>query len=167
MQKKEGRNAGAFHYSLYLDTDEKQPRFVVGTTSKTIFTLLRMHEKLGDEKYLSSATKGADWLLKMIRDEGNVYAYSELEDDGKWMRGTKDSTLYNGQVLSALSRMYTATEDQKYLDGATKIANYLKAKVENEGCYIGDDYRKANPISSSWVVLALLDFHKASGDPEI
>src|SRR5690606_15219015 len=37
----------------------------------------------------------------------------------------------------------------------------------SEGCYLGDDYRAPNPISSSWVILSLLDFARASGDPTI
>jgi hypothetical protein len=60
--------------------------------------------------------------------------------------------------------MHRATSDAKYLDGAARSAGYLSRKVSSEGCYLGDDYRKPNPISSSWAVLALLDFAKATGD---
>jgi hypothetical protein len=76
----------------------------------------------------------------------------------------KESTLYTGQMLSALSRTYRATKETKYLDAAAQTATFLAGKVEAQGCYVGDEYRKPNPVSSSWLVLSLLDFVKASGD---
>lgn len=165
MQRPEGKHAGAFHYSIFTDTNEKEDRYVVGTTSKTIFTLLELHRRTSEQKYLDAAVKGADWLLTMIRDEGNVKPYVRLRDD-KWMSVSKDSTLYNGQVLSALSRMYRVTGEQKYMDGADTLAAYIQQKVVDEGCYVGDDYRDPNPISSSWVIMSLLDYTYASGNQE-
>src|SRR5690606_8981896 len=43
-------------------------------------------------------------------------------------------------------------------------AGYLADKVASEGCYLGDDYRTPNPISSSWAILSLFDHARASGD---
>src|SRR5688572_12441470 len=79
-------------------------------------------------------------------------------------RSNKESMLYTGQVLSALSRTNRATRDHKYLDAAAQTASYLLGKVTKSGCYVGDEYRKPNPISSSWVVMSMLDFVKATGD---
>jgi len=156
---KEGSRAdGAFHYSYFLDRDEKEEYFVSGTTAKTIFTLLVFYDRTEDEKYLEAATKAADWLLTMIRDEGKVKSYVKQRDDGKWYSGTKESLLYNGQVLSALSRMYRITGDERYLEGADKIAGRVLEIVDEQGCYLGDDYRATNDISSSWAIMSLTDF---------
>ncbi|MBU2259049.1 glycoside hydrolase family 127 protein [Patescibacteria group bacterium] len=154
---------GAFHYSFSLDTEERERKFVVGTTSKTIFTLLEMYRRTEDERYLEAAKKAADWLLTMQKDDGSMKSYV-VDRDGKWFFSTKESTLYNGQVLSALSRMYRVTEGARYLEVAEDIADFLRAKVEKDGCYIGDDYRPDNPISSSWFVMSMVDYYLATHD---
>ena len=165
MQNKdqESKAYGAFHYSYYLDTKEREKHFVVGTTAKTIFTLLELYKLTGDSKYLESAKLGADWLITMQKPDGTIISYRVFRE-GKWYHGTKESLLYNGQVLSALSRIYNITKDEKYYNAAEKIAKYLTQKVEEEGCCLGDDYRAKNPISSSWAALSLLDFYKINND---
>lgn len=160
------RSEGAFFYSYFLETGEKEEHFVSGTTAKTIFTLLEFHRRTGDEKYLQAATKAADWLLTIIRDDGSVKSYVKQRGDGKWYSGKKESLLYNGQVLSALSRMYRVTKNEEYLEGAEAIAGRVLSFVEEQGCYIGDDYRITNDISSSWAVMSLTDFVRATGDED-
>ncbi|KIG19074.1 hypothetical protein DB30_05978 [Enhygromyxa salina] len=155
---------GAFHYSLDLTHEEREPRLVVGTSSKTIFTLLELHQLTGDPTQLQAARMAADWLLTMQDEEGGVTPELRLDPDGNWAPVEEESVLYTGQVLSALSRMYVATGDARYLEGATRTAGWMLAKREREGCYVGDGYRKPNPVSSSWMILSLFDFAKASND---
>jgi len=162
----ESKRFGAFHYSFDLDKEERERKFVVGTTSKTIFTLLEMYRRTEDERYLEAAKKASDWLLTMQRDDGSMKSYA-VDRDGKWFFSTKESTLYNGQVLSALSRMYRVTNDERYLEVAEDIADFLLAKVEKDGCYIGDDYRPNNPISSSWFVMSMVDYYLATRDEDV
>lgn len=166
MQEEELKKAkGAFHYSFNLEDGRKDDKFVVGTNSKTIYTLLKLYERTGDEKYLRSARGSADWLLEMQEPNGKMKSYVRRRDN-KWFYSTKYSVLYNGEVLSALSRMYRATGEERYLEGAEKIALNFQNMVETEGCYVGDDYRNKNPISSAWVVMSLLDYYRASGEKE-
>jgi hypothetical protein len=155
---------GAFHYSLDLEQSVREPLFVVGTTSKSIFTLIELHALTGDLVYLDAARMAGNWLLTMQDADGRVSSELRQDSDGTWSVTEEESLLYTGQVLSALSRLYEATADQQYLDGASRTAARLTAKVQSEGCYLGDDYRSPNPISSSWVVLSLFDFARASGD---
>ena len=159
MQSKEEETYGAFHYSYYYETDEKEPKFVVGTTALSIFTLLDLYEKTGDSRYLDSAELGGDWLTTMQKPDGTMKPYKRYEA-GKWLYGTQESLLYNGQVLAALSRLYIATGEQRYYDTARAIADHFSERVEKEGCYLGDDYRTPNPISSAWVIMSLMDFYK-------
>jgi uncharacterized protein YyaL (SSP411 family) len=112
---------------------------------------------------LTAARGGADWLLTMQRKNGSMKPYIRLRG-GKWYHSTKESMLYNGQVLSALSRMYGATGDKKYFAAAQKIAERFVGKYKSDGCYVGDDYRKPNPISSSWMILALFDYFLVTDD---
>jgi len=163
---KDSKAYGGFRYSYFKDTKEKEDKYVVGTTSKTIFTLLDLHTRTGESKYLESAKIAADWLLTMQKDDGRMKSYTRY-DDGKWYSSTQFSYLFNGQVLSALSRMYTATGNQKYYDAAERIATVFAEDIEEQGWYLGDDYRPKNPISSSWAILSLFDWYKVSGNGSI
>jgi len=155
---------GAFHYALDLDLQQTEPRFVVGTTSKSIFTLIELHALTDEPEYLGAARLAADWLLTMQRPDGSVRSELRRQPNGSWVVTEKESILYTGQVLSALSRLHAATGDNHYLEAAAHTAGHLAGKVESEGCYLGDDYRAPNPISSSWAILSLFDFARASGD---
>jgi hypothetical protein len=159
MQSKDDETYGAFHYSYDYETGEKEQRFVVGTTALSIFTLLDLYERTGDSRYLESAKLGGNWLTTMQKPDGTMKPYKRYES-GRWLYGTQESLLYNGQVLSALSRLYIVTGEQRYYDTARAIADHFVERVENEGCYLGDDYRNRNPISSAWVIMSLLDFYK-------
>lgn len=165
MQDLTGETRGAFHYSYYTDTREKELRFVVGTAALNIFTLLDMYERTAEENYLEAAELAGDWLLTMQREDGVMKPYKEYEN-GEWQEGNKESLLYNGQVLSALSRLYEATEKEDYYNTANKIATHFVDKVGREGCFLGDEYRSPNPISSAWVVMSLWDFYKIDSKTE-
>ena len=160
-KNKESKGYGAFYYSYNLDNKKREEKFVVGTTAKTIFTLLELYKRSGDFKYLESAELGADWLITMQNPNGSMMSYARHRN-GKWLTSKKNSLLYDGQVLSAFSRIYNATKEKKYYNAAEKIAQQLTQKVEEKGCYLGDDYRQKNPISSSWVIMSLLDFYKVN-----
>jgi hypothetical protein len=163
MQSKDAETYGAFHYSYYYVTETKEPRFVVGTAALSIFTLLDLYQLTGDSRYLESAKLGGDWLTTMQKPDGVMKAYKSYVG-GKWVYGEKESLLYNGQCLSALSRLYRATAEERYYATAEKIAEHFVERVEKGGCYLGDEYRWQNPISSAWVVMSLLDFYKVNED---
>ncbi len=162
-KNKEDKRYGAFHYSYYLDSMEKEKKFVVGTSALSIFTLLRLYDLTGEFKYLESAKLAGDWLTTMQEPDGSMKPYVRYSD-GKWVHGTKESLLYEGQVLSSLSKLYGATGEKKYYDTAEKIAERFAKKYEEEKGYIEGEYRKKNPISNSWVVMSLMDFYKVNQD---
>jgi hypothetical protein len=92
MQSKDKESYGAFHYSYYLKSEEKQLRFVVGTTALSIFTLSDLYARTGDAKYLESAKLGGDWLTTMQKSDGWMKAYQE-DKDGEWVYGGKITSL--------------------------------------------------------------------------
>jgi len=161
MQNKDEKEYGAFHYSYYLESKEKELKFVVGTSALTIFTLLRLYELTNGSKYLESAKLAGDWLITMQEPDGCMKPYVRYSD-GKWLYGTKESLLYNGQVLSAFSKLYQVTSDRRYYDTAEGIAQRFAKKYEKEQGYIQGEYRKKNPISNSWVVMSLMDFYRVN-----
>ncbi|MEJ2724166.1 MAG: glycoside hydrolase family 76 protein [Deltaproteobacteria bacterium] len=167
MQSKEmpgTKSYGAFHYSYDIRTRKADRLYVVGTSAKTIFTLLELYRFTGEPRYLESARMAAQWLLTMQRPNGTVTSSLRQDQNGGWHHEGKFSFLYTGQVLSALSRMYLATGEHVYLHGAGKIGGDIEALLPPNRGYVGDDYRKPNPVSSSWAVRSLLDFSEASGD---
>lgn len=165
MQNKdlESKRYGAFHYSYYLNTGEKEKKFVVGTAALSIFTLLRLYNLTEEEKYLESAKLAGNWLTTMQKEDGKMRPYVRYNGE-KWVYGNKESLLYEGQVLSALSKLYTKTQDEKYFEAAQKIANRFTEKYQKEQGYIEGEYRKKNPISNSWVVMSLMDFYRVNPD---
>ena len=154
---------GGFYYSYDLERGAPDHKLVVGTASKTIFTLLELSRIPGQKHFLDNATRAADWLLTMQRKNGDVKPYIRLRG-GRWVFSNKSSLLYTGQVLSALSRIYAVTGDGRYGDAAHLTSRYLLDRVARGGCYLGDDYRKPNPVSSSWLILSLFDYARATGD---
>ncbi len=165
MQKKDrvSRAYGAFQYSYYLDSNSKEEKFPVATSVLSIFTLLRLYDLTNDEKYLESAKLAGDWLTTMQKPDGVIRPYGRYVE-GKWLMGKRESLLYNGQVLSALSKLYKITGEIKYYNTAKGIAKHFVAKYEEENGYIEGDYRTKNPISNSWVVMSLMDFYDSKTD---
>lgn len=164
-QAKDGPNKGGFYYGFNPVTKKKSCLIVVGTTSKTIFTLLELHRFYSnDTEYLTAAKQAGDWLLTRINADGTVRPVASC-NSGKWRDSNQQSFLYSGQVLSALSRLYNVTREDKYLDGAHKIAHHFLTEVAQQGVIVGDDYRPANSISTSWVMMSLIDIAKVDSNP--
>ena len=163
MQEKTGENSGAFHYSFNKKTGQKDNRFVVGTASKTIFTLLWLNEITRDKKYLDAAIAAGNWLMTKVDAEGRVNPVARYSATKKKMiQLKKQSFLYSGQVLSALSRLYKATGNKVYYQKPTLIANRFVKHVENNGAFVGDDFRSPNSVSTSWLVMSLIDYAKVN-----
>lgn len=169
MQEKNGENAGAFHYS-YNKTSQKKDekfgsgRFVVGTASKTIFTLLMLYDRTKDEQYLNAAKQAGNWLMTKVDNKGTVISVT-AQFHGKTLKKTKQSFLYSGQILSALSRLYAVTRDKSYYNTASKIAKKILDYVEHKSAFLGDEYRSPNSVTTSWVVMSLLDYAKINPAP--
>ena len=159
MQVRSGPNKGAFHYSFDPITNEKRQRFVVGTVSKTIFTLLELYRLEKNPRHLAAAKAAGKWLLAHVKDDGSVT--SEVLKRGstqKWESVPKHSVLYSSETLSALSRLYTYTKQPRWRKAATRIASRLITQAKQQGMVLSDDYRPPNTISTSWLAMALLDY---------
>lgn len=154
---------GGFYYAFSSEKHLKRGPIVSGTASKSIFSLLLLNKALNDSKYLKSAMFAGDWLLTMIEPDGKVISYVNFDKE-KRVLCHRYSLLYSGQVLSALSRLYEVTKEARYYNGAQKIARHFLKRIEQEGTLLGDDYRPANSISSSWVLMSLIDFSRISKD---
>lgn len=166
MQVTQGEHKGAFYYSYYPATQRKERRLVVGTASKTIFTLLDLYRRSGDARLLASARAAGDWLLTRVGPRGWVYPVVKWSDGKKrYWEIQNQSVLYSSQTLSALSRLAKVTGEARYLDAATRVAGRLVRISRKTDYFVGDRYRPPNTISTSWVAMSLLDYHAASQNP--
>lgn len=165
-QLKQGPNAGGFYYGYNPAKKTFTCKVVVGTASKTIFTLLELNRFYTNEPgYLKAAQRAGDWLLTMVHQDGKVTPVASC-DKGSWQYQQKQSLLYSGQVLSALSRLYAVTRDPRYKATASRIAQHFVQLVNEQGTLLGDDFRPANSISTSWVMMSLIDYAKINDDPK-
>lgn len=159
-QVKSGPQKGGFYYAVDSHTKQKTCRVVVGTAAKAIFALLAMNQRYPqDVVYLEHAKQAGNWLIKQVDMRGQVTTAAQCHDN-QWQYSHKQSLLYSGQVLSALSRLYGVTKDPRYLQSAKYIVTYFIRMVALKGPILGDDYRPANSISSSWILMGLLDYVK-------
>jgi hypothetical protein len=166
MQAQDGAQKGAFHYAFEPANNAKQQRFVVGTTAKTVFTLLELHRRSGEQRYLDAAVLAGQWLAARVRRDGRVVATTIWSPSKKrWVRFRRESILYNCETLSALSRLQQVQPQPQFHDAAARIAKRLLAKASDNAFFVGDDYRKANNISTSWLTMSFLDFARISDDP--
>jgi hypothetical protein len=157
MQCQEGPCRGAFYHSYFPAEKRREERFVVGTASKTIFTLLQLWRRGQDPRYLRAAEQAGEWLTTMVNSNGSVNAALEWKD-GKWQTETQFSLLYSGQVLSALSRLYAVDQNERYRKAADRIAALFRGKVAGAGGgVLGDAFREPNSVSTSWVAQAMYD----------
>lgn len=155
-----GPQKGGFYYAIDPLTQQHTCRVVVGTAAKSIFALLAMHQRYPkDSVYLDHAKQAGDWLIQQVDSQGHVIAAAVCYGK-QWQYNRKQSLLYSGQVLSALSRLYHVTQDRRYLLPAKHIADHFMQLVATQGPLLGDDYRPANSISSSWILMSLLDYVK-------
>lgn len=160
-----GSHKGAFYYGYDPKTHSFLRRLVVGTTAKSIFALLALNEQEPKNAlYLARAKIAGDWLLTRVEANGNVNSILVWKND-QWQSTYRQSLLYSGQVLAALARLYRITHEQRYYQGATRIADHFVQLVNQNGPLLGDDYRPANSISSSWVLMSLIDYAKINGSP--
>lgn len=166
QQLLDGPQKGAFYYSFNPQTKKHAQRVVVGTTSKTIFTLIKLHERYPSHtEYLNRAQLAGDWLAKQVHEDGKVTpVYSKRH--GQWVANNQQSLLYSGQVLSALSRLYLVTKNPIYKAKASLIAQHFLELIKTKGYLLGDEYRPANSISTSWVLMSLLDYSRLDANPE-
>ncbi|WP_028388540.1 hypothetical protein [Legionella fairfieldensis] len=164
MQIPDGENTGGFYYAYHVKTHKKTLRAVVGTASKTIFTLLELHRFSGEQLYLTAAKRAGDWLITMVKSDGRVTSEAIYSKD-HWQYNHNQSFLYSGQVLSALSRLALVTKEPRYYKTASLIARRIVKETTRQNYFVGDDFRAPNTISTSWVTMALIDYAKVNKAP--
>lgn len=97
---------------IYEDLQDLRPTF---------YGQLIAYRLLGDKKYLQSAIKGADWLLRNAVDK---LSFVGVCGDARFVNDF--ATI---QCSMALYELYEITQEKKYLDGALETARYYTTSI--------------------------------------
>jgi len=123
---------------------------IISGSAGIVLALLDAHRITGDERYRDAARAGADGLLAIAK---------RAADGSCWPISSQSKTLYSGfshgtaGVGYTLARVYAATGDKRYLDGALEAARWLDrnaVRVTEGNCTAWRRTEGAEPVWEGW-----------------
>jgi len=130
--------------------ERKADEIKLGGNGVSIIMLSEYMDIFATDEYTDLVRHLANGILK-LEDENGAY-YHVLNFPGFSRKEAYRTVYYDGEATFALTRAYTVTREQKYLDGAAKA-------VEN---FIAKDYTK---YRDHWVSYALNEITKYRQEP--
>jgi hypothetical protein len=95
----------------------------LGSTALSVVALAEYQRATGDKRYLPTATKLAEFILWMQRDDGSFrHRYDPVK---KQADNEAQDLYYSGEAALALARMHTVTGDARYAKGAEAALDWL------------------------------------------
>jgi len=135
VQQKEGEHLGAFN-SWY---DDELGGFAFAypeITGYGITLLTYLYNLEKEEIYLQKAKIAANWILdKVIDSDGGCFScfpYFEKYNKNKGVKYLFDS----GIILNGIVNLYRETNDERYLNAASSIANWILNMQNQDGSFI-------------------------------
>lgn len=121
---------GWFENNAFYETQEP----LLHTLAYTLQGILEVGIYLNNKKYINSAEKSSNQLLKLQRKDGSLAG----SFDRNWKSSVSWSCLTgNSQMAIVWLRLYNLTKNEEYLKAAKKINNYVKLtqdlKSRNKG----------------------------------
>lgn len=126
LLKAQSKSGDDGYSRLYSALRGKWDSGYIETTGYIIPTFLKLYEVYGDKKYLDSALKAGEWLLKVQNSDGS---FSDIDDGNKQVFDT-------GQCIDGLFEIFNKTGSEKYLDAAVKASNWLAEIQEADGSWV-------------------------------
>ena len=147
------------YYSLLSGWSSPYPE----TTGYIIPTMINAGKFLNKNEYIDLSINMGKWLLSIQLDrgawQGGVYSKNG---------SAKPSVFNTGQILKGMTALYKLTGEQKWLDSATKGAEWLQKGVNKNGFWDFNDYRaEKTPSYYSHVAWPMLEVWKLTGDTKI
>jgi hypothetical protein len=102
-------------------------------TGYIVPTFFELSEALGDDEYARRAIRMAKWELRVQKDDGGVE--SLYEGDGQ-----PPVAFNTGQVIRGLIRAFEETEDQRFLDAATRAGDWMVSHQDPDGSWTRSNY---------------------------
>ncbi|HET7275805.1 MAG TPA: hypothetical protein VFI91_11625 [Longimicrobiaceae bacterium] len=154
-----GRGGSCAHFSHVAGWSKPYPE----TTGYLIPTLLHLHSLFPARCLHQDALATGRWLLSIQGREGSWAGGLHPP------RGNGRPSIFNtGQILKGMIALYNFTEDQEWLDAATRGAAWLARGVGNNGLWEGGDYRAQDtPSYYTHVVWPMLEVWSCAGDDKV
>ncbi len=114
---------GLFSQHCKKDAQNSVNPFVPNKMATIVELLLDLHYFSGGEEYLEMAKKNADYIVSMQHSDGGIYQSNEKN---------KIITFYTARCVEPLLLLHEKTKNQKYLECALKIGEFIKF-IANEG----------------------------------
>ena len=106
-------------------------------SGQIIFGLLESYKKLNNEKYLESAIKAGNFLVKNQEKNGNWIKYCYQNK----------SHTYNVRTAWALLELFSFTDQKKFKEAAIKNLNWAKRKITDNFWFKGNTFSiNQNPL---------------------
>lgn len=123
--------------------EKKNDEIKLGGNAVAIITLSTYKQVLGSDKYDSLISKLANSILDMQEPDGSYYHVLSYPD---YARKERDRIVYyDGEATFALTRAYSVTGDEKYLDAAGKALDY----------FIDNDYTR---FCDHWIAYSVNEY---------
>jgi len=129
----------------------------IETTGYIIPTLWKVGERLSEQRYIDSAKRAGEWLLRIQNENGS---FNEIDYNTPFAFDT-------GQCLIGLNFLYRKTEDNRFLNAAKKAAYWLKENQESDASWLKVAYNRQKHSYYSRVAAAMLEYGFISGDEKI
>jgi hypothetical protein len=120
---------GGIQGGIYGSTPVASSTFVTG---QVLFGLIAAYAKFGDDRMRTAAIRAADWLLSCLDTTGRfVRGYSYF-----CAPGAKAYEVRTGAAIAALGDI---TGETKYIDAASKMADYALSMQQPSGWFAEND----------------------------
>jgi hypothetical protein len=111
----------------------------------------------GQDKFVDTAVKVADWLLSIQKETGGWQG-------GRIGEGNPEIVFNTGQVIRGMLTAYAQQQDQKYLDAAIKAGDWLCSVQDDQGFWKESALMKAERVYDSYVDVPLIMLSEMSND---
>lgn len=152
IQNIDGSHAGSFN-AWYEPENKTYPFLYSEITGYGITTLLYTNTMDKNNIYVKRAGMAADWLIKYAIDtSGGVRArkYPNGVRNGYSFDSNILYTFDSGMVLCGLANIYSVTKDQRHLEAAIKVAEFMLSMQRRDGTfYISYDLNTGERINDT------------------
>jgi len=99
----------------------------IASCSKTAAHMLQYYRQCEqDQRIIPYVKRYADYMLTQIDENGTVPAWITYDMTPHWVLR---NSAHNGATMWLLAELYNVTNEQKYLDGAERIAMFMTEKI--------------------------------------
>ena len=144
-------------YSRKFSFISGRDKSYIETTGYIIPSLIEVGLHLNKKRYINSALRAGEWLLKIQNSDGS---FSEIDTNKPYAFDT-------GQCLIGLNYLYSYTKDDRYLHSAKKASYWLMSNQEDDGSWQSVAYNNEKHTYYSRVASAMYRYGVISDDKKI